>query len=151
MLKEYVRPDDGMNKEQRKAEANRLQDKLSAQQIHLHDAKLPVIVLVEGWAAAGKGGLINDLISEIDPRFSSVFSADSALREADRYPFLYPYFSAIPEDGKLLFMDSGWMEATVRAQLSGELGKKEYHSRIHSVNRFERQLRDNGYLLLKLF
>ena len=151
MLKEFVRPDDGMNKEQRKAEANRLQDKLSAQQIHLHDAKLPVIVLVEGWAAAGKGGLINDLISEIDPRFSSVFSADSALREADRYPFLYPYFSAIPEDGKLLFMDSGWMEATVRAQLSGELGKKEYHSRIHSVNRFERQLRDNGYLLLKLF
>ncbi len=151
MLKEYVRPDDGLGKSERKAETNRLQDKLVAQQMLLSEAKLPVIILIEGWAAAGKGGLINDLISEIDPRFSRVFSADSALKDADRYPFLYPYFNAIPEDGKLLFMDSGWMEATVRASLSGELGKKELRERIRSVNRFERTLRDNGYLLLKIF
>ena len=151
MLKEYVRPDDGMSKSERKAEAKRLQEKLTAQQMALKEAKLPVIVLVEGWAAAGKGGLINDLISEVDPRFSSVFNDDSARKESDRYPFLYPYFKAIPENGKLLFMDSGWMEATVRDSLSGELSKKEYRRRILSVNRFERQLRDNGYLLLKLF
>ena len=151
MLKEYVRPDDGMSKAERKAEAKRLQDKLTAQQMALKEAKIPVIVLVEGWAAAGKGSLINDLISEVDPRFSSVFNADSARKESDRYPFLYPYFKAIPEDGKLLFMDSGWMEATVRASLSGELGKRDYRRRILSVNRFERQLRDNGYLVLKLF
>ncbi len=151
VLKEYSRPEDGMDKEQRKAEANRLQEKLTALQMAISEAKLPVIVLIEGWAAAGKGTLINDLISEIDPRFCSVFSADSALKEADRYPFLYPYFGAIPEDGKILFMDSGWMEAAVRGALSGELGKKECRRVIRSVNRFERQLRDNGYLLLKLF
>ena len=151
MLKEYVRPDDGLKKADRKAEAKRLQEKLTAQQIALKDAKLPVIVLVEGWAAAGKGSLINDLISELDPRFSSVFNADSACKEVDRYPFLYPYFQAIPENGKLLFMDSGWMEATVRDSLSGELSRRDYRRRILSVNRFERQLRDNGYLLLKLF
>ncbi len=151
MLKEYVRPEDGLDKEQRKVELNRLQEKLTAQQIRLKDKKLPVIVLVEGWAAAGKGGLINDLISELDPRFSSVFSVDSALRDADRYPFLYPFFKAIPEEGKLLFMDGGWMEAAVRARLGGRLGKKDYARLLRSVNRFERQLRDNGYLLLKLF
>ena len=151
MLKEFVRPDDGMKKAERKEEAKRLQDKLTALQISLKETRLPVIVLIEGWAAAGKGSLINDLISEIDPRFSSVFIGDVARKEADRYPFMYPYFKAIPEDGKLLFMDSGWMEATVRADLSGELSKKEYRRRILSVNRFERQLRDNGYLLLKLF
>ena len=151
MLKEFVRPDDGLDKAARKRETDRLQEKLTGQQILLKDARLPVIVLVEGWAAAGKGGLINDLISELDPRFCSVFSADSAVRDADRYPFLYPYFSAIPEEGKLLFMDSGWMEATVRAAISGELSKKDYRRRVVSVNRFERQLRDNGYLLLKLF
>ena len=73
MLKEFVRPDDGMKKAERKEEAKRLQDKLTALQISLKETKLPVIVLIEGWAAAGKGSLINDLISEIDPRFSSVF------------------------------------------------------------------------------
>ena len=73
MLKEYIRPDDGMDKAARKAETKRLQEKLTAQQMLLRDAKLPVVVLVEGWSAAGKGSLINELISDIDPRFSSVF------------------------------------------------------------------------------
>ena len=151
MLKAYVRPDDGLDKNTRKAEFNRLQARLTAQQQEIRNAKLPVIVLIEGWGAAGKGTLINDLISEVDPRFCSVFCSDDKLRGAERYPFLYPFFCALPEDGKILFMDGGWMEATVRAELSGELSKKEYRRRITSVNRFERQLRDNGYLLLKLF
>ena len=143
MLKEYA-PAPPEDKKELNRQIKALREKLLGQQQQLRDAKLPVIVLIEGWAAAGKGGLINDLISEVDPRFSSVFIGDSARREADRYPFLYPYFKAIPEDGKLLFMDSGWMEATVRADLSGELSKKDYRRRILSVNRFERQLRDNG-------
>ena len=151
MLKAYVRPDDGLDKNTRKAEFNRLQERLTAQQQEIRNAKLPVVVLIEGWGAAGKGTLINDLISEVDPRFCSVFCSDDKLRGAERYPFLYPFFCALPEDGKILFMDGGWMEATVRAELSGELSKKEYRRRIISVNRFERQLRDNGYLVLKLF
>ena len=151
MLKGFKRPDDGLDKASRKAEAKRLQEKLTAQQMLLRDAKLPVIVLVEGWSGAGKGGLINDLISEIDPRFSSVFLSDRAQRDADRYPFLYPFFGAIPEEGKLQFMDGGWMEAAVRALCAGESGREEFQRRIRSVNRFERQLRDNGYLVLKLF
>lgn len=151
MLKEYVRPEDGLDKSQRKEETARLQNLLSARQLALRDARLPVIVLVEGWGAAGKGTLINDLISQLDPRFAGVFCSDRALREAERYPFLYPYFNAIPEEGKLLFMDGGWMESTVRAAMTGELGKREYRRRILSVQRFERQLRDNGYLLIKLF
>ena len=151
MLKEYIRPDDGLDKAGRKAEAKRLQDKLTAQQMLLRDAQIPVIVMIEGWSAAGKGTLISDLISEIDPRFSSVFLSGRARYEEDRYPFLYPFFSAIPENGKLLFMDSGWMESSVRAYCTGEIGKDDFRRRMRSVNRFERQLRDNGYLLLKLF
>ena len=35
----------------------------------LREKSLPVLVLIEGWSAAGKGSLIKELISEIDPRF----------------------------------------------------------------------------------
>ena len=35
--------------------------------------------------------------------------------------------------------------------LKGELSEKEYAKRIESVQRFERQLTDNGYLVVKLF
>ena len=151
MLKDYVRPDDGLDKDTRKEETKRLQKLLTAQQVSIREAKLPVVVLVEGWAASGKGRLINLLISEIDPRFSGVFCGEARTADAHRYPFLYPYFCALPEDGKFLFMDAGWMEAAVRERCTKEIDEEVFQRRIKSVNRFERQLRDNGYLVLKLF
>jgi len=151
MLKVFKREDDGLDKASRKEETKRLQKLLTSRQPALREAKLPVVVLVEGWAAAGKGSLINTLISDVDPRFSSVFSDARGRIEADRYPFLHPFFTALPEEGKILFMDGGWMEAAVRDLLTGKSEKEVYDRRIRSVNRFERQLRDNGYLVLKLF
>lgn len=151
MLKEFKRSNDGLSKEERKAAVKSLRKALAARQSKLRDAKIPVIVLVEGWDSAGKGGLINDLISELDPRFISVFSLDEALEGSEDYPFLYPYFNAIPENGKLLFMDSGYMEESVHGLMSGELDEDAYALYVQSSQRFERTLRDNGYLLIKFF
>ena len=128
-----------------------LREKLIAQQQLIRDQKIPILVLVEGWSAAGKGSLIKELISEIDPRFYNVVSPVITPEEESRYPFLYPYAAAIPENGKIVFMDSGWMEAAVRAYLHREITKEEYKRRIRQVNEFERQLRDGGYVVLKLF
>ena len=47
-------------------------EKLSAQQLALKEKKLPVIILIEGWGAAGKGSLIGRLIRYLDPRFYTV-------------------------------------------------------------------------------
>ena len=46
--------------------------------------------------AAGKGSLIKEIISEIDPRFYNVVSPAVIPESESRYPFLYPYASAIP-------------------------------------------------------
>ena len=132
-------------------EIRELRARLIGQQQLLREKKLPVMVLIEGWAAAGKGSLINQLISEIDPRFYNVVSPAVIPESEARYPFLYPYATAIPENGKLTFLDSGWMESAVRKILRLEISKKEYRRRIRSVIEFERQLRDGGYLLLKIF
>ena len=56
------------------AEIKELQSKLLGQQQELMKAKLPVMVLIEGWSAAGKGSLIKEFISELDPRFYHVES-----------------------------------------------------------------------------
>lgn len=44
-------------------------DKLVKQQIMMKEKKLPVIVLFEGWGAAGKGSVLGKVIKNIDPRF----------------------------------------------------------------------------------
>ena len=151
MLKDYD-PGKPEDKAVLNEEIKKLRDQLLGQQQQLRDAKVPVVVLVEGWAAAGKGSLIKELISEIDPRFYSVVSRATITPEKEaRYPFLYPYATAIPENGKISFWDSGWMEDCVRKLLRREITQAEYKRRVRQVNEFERQLRDGGYVIIKLF
>ena len=71
--------------------------------------------------------------------------------EEERKPFLYRHFTRIPEAGKFVFLDSGWMDEVVEERLHGELSEEKYAKRIESVRRFERQLTDNGYLVMKFF
>lgn len=150
MLKDFER-----NKKEDKdalgEQIKELRARLLAQQQLLRDATLPVIVLIEGWAAAGKGSLIKELISEIDPRFYNVESPSVIAESEERYPFLYQYYKAVPENGKITFLDSGWMESVVQKSLRHEITKSEYNRRIRQVNEFERQLKNGGYLVLKIF
>ena len=150
MLKdfEWKKPED---KEELKVKIKELRETLLTQPQQLREKKLPVLVLVEGWAAAGKGSLINQMISVLDPRFYQVKSPAVIPEEEMRYPFLYPYATAIPENGSILFLDSGWMESVVRKYMRREITREEYKKRVRAVNEFERQLRDGGYVLLKIF
>lgn len=151
MLQNFKRADDKLDKTERKAETLRLRSKMVGQQLSVRQAKLPVIVLIEGWAAAGKGNLINELILDMDPRFYSVSSPTYIPEEQERFPFLQKFFREIPEDGKFLFMDTGWMEETVKRRMRREITGAEFERRVESCNTFERQLRDNGYVVIKLF
>ena len=124
---------------------------LAALQQPIKEAKLPVIVLVEGWGAAGKGSIIQSLIRELDPRFFKVRSVGMPTGEERRWPFLKRHFETIPEEGKILFLDSGWMDETVRERLRRDLSDQEYARRLESIRVFERQLAAGGYLLVKIF
>ena len=150
MLKDFEKskPEE---KEVLNEEIKALRARLIGQQQLIREKKLPILILIEGWAAAGKGSLIKEIISEIDPRFYNVVSPMVVPESESRYPFLYPYATAIPENGKLIFLDSGWMESVVRKKLRLEISGEEYKRRVRAVNEFERQLRDGGYLLLKIF
>lgn len=116
MLKEFnkmEKPQEGELQE-RLEEAKR---KLSAQQMMLKEHKLPVLVLFEGWGAAGKGSTIGKIIRNIDPRFFKVATMSAPTEEELRRPFLYRYFIQIPEAGKFTFLDGGWMEEITKGVL----------------------------------
>lgn len=126
-------------------------EKLAKQQLLIKEQKIPVLVLMEGWGTAGKGSVIGQVIQNIDPRFFKVESMGEKSEEERRKPFLYRYFKRIPEEGKFVFLDSGWMDEIVKDELHGKLSDEDYAKRIESVRRFERQLTDNGYLVMKFF
>ena len=129
-----------------------LRGRLVRQQGLLKDGRLPVLIQVEGWGAAGKGVLLNRLIRKLDPRF---FSVDSLEAEPDlaeqRYPFLHRYIKLLPEAGQIALWDGGWSGQLVRQYLLGKMDKETYWKLQQSACQLERQLADNGYLLIKLF
>ena len=124
---------------------------LAVKQIKMKERKLPVLVLLEGWGAAGKGSVLGKVIRNMDPRFFKVADMDHPTQEEQRRPFLYRHFIRIPAAGKFMFLDGGWMDEVTKAYLHGELKEEDYTERIKSIKRFERQLTDNGYLVIKFF
>lgn len=124
---------------------------LAARQIAIKDKKLPVLVLLEGFGAAGKGSVLGKVIRNMDPRFFKVEVMDIPTEEEQRKPFLYRHFIRIPEAGQFVFLDGGWMDEVTKGYLHGALKEDAYKERIESIKRFERQLTDNGYLVMKFF
>ena len=137
--------------EEIKARLEIAREKLFKQQMQIKEHRLPVLVLMEGWGTAGKGSTIGQVIRNIDPRFFKVESLEKPSEDERRKPFLYRYFAKIPEAGKFVFLDSGWMDELTKLCLHEELGQKAYEMKIDSIRRFERQLTDNGYLVMKFF
>ena len=150
MLENWNRPQrpEEAELEERLKSAN---EKLAGQQMMIKERGLPVLVLFEGWGTAGKGSVLGKVIRNIDPRFFKVAAMDVPTQEERRKPFLYRYFVKIPEAGKFMFLDSGWMDEVTGECLDGVLREKDYKKKIESVKRFERQLTDNGYLVMKFF
>ena len=135
-------------KERIKAE----RETLSASQMKLKEKKIPVMVIFEGWGASGKGYLIGRVIRNLDPRFYQVSTMETAPTEEERRrPFLYRYMKEIPEAGKFRFFDTCWMEEVCNDLLTGSGSQERFASRIKEINTAERQLTDDGYIVLKIF
>ncbi|MFV0466964.1 MAG: polyphosphate:AMP phosphotransferase [Lachnospiraceae bacterium] len=140
-----------MKKSELKAEIRTLQEKLVVQQLQLKEHKLPVLILIEGWGASGKGELIARMIKDLDPRFFHVYPMKQATEEDKKKPFLSKFMDKIPEAGKITILDSGWLEETADSRFHGEFTESEWENRLQTIRVFERQLKDNGYLLVKFY
>ncbi len=124
---------------------------LAGKQLAIKEKKLPVLVIFDGWGSAGKGSVLGKVIRSLDPRFFKTETLSRATEDELRRPFLYRYFVRIPGGGKFSFFDGSWMDEVTRSYLKGESSEKEYREHLTSIKRFERQLSDNGYLVVKFF
>jgi len=85
-----------------------LEQKLGELQREAKDLKIPIIILFEGWDAAGKGTLINRLTLSLDPRGFKVFPIHAPNEEERLRPFLWRFWTKIPERGRIAIFDRSW-------------------------------------------
>ena len=60
--------DISLDKETYKAKIEVLMKQLRSLQLTCREKKLPAIIVLEGWAAAGKGALVKKMVGYINPR-----------------------------------------------------------------------------------
>ena len=150
MLKDYIRSE-RLSGEELDEKMEALRETLSSMHVRLQEKKIPVLVVFEGWGAAGKGSVLGRIIKNIDPRFFKVATMSVKSEEEQRKPFLYRHFVRIPEAGKYMFLDGSWMEEVTTEWLQGTIDEETYRKKMTSIRQFERQLTDNGYIVLKFF
>lgn len=140
-----------IGKAEYKEAMSELELKLSALQREIIQLKIPVIVVFEGWDAAGKGTLINRLILTLDPRHFSVSSTLKPTEEERLRPFLWRFWIKTPAKGRMAVFDRSWYGRVLIDRVSGTAKKKEWVNAYKEINAFERQLADDGNVILKFF
>ena len=132
-------------------ERDALRSALAARQQVIKEQKLPVIVMVDGWSAAGKGSAISSTIRLMDPRFFKVYNMDKITEDEWRRPFLYRYAVKMPGQGQVAFFDGSYLDEAVKDYLSGLTNRKEFERTLKSIRDYERSMTDNGYQIIKIF
>lgn len=134
-----------------KQKTKELKAALAALQQQVKQNKLPVIILFEGWGAAGKGSLISSLILNFDPRGFRVSSIVAPTEPEKREPLLWRHWLNIPEQGVISVLDRSWYQDVSVARLEKDVNDAENLRRMNDIKIFERQLTDSGYLIIKFF
>ncbi len=113
--------------------------------------KRPVVMVFEGWDAAGKGGAIKRITEKLDPRGYIVYPISAPQGEDKTRHYLYRFWRRLPEKGQIAIFDRSWYGRVLVERVEGFAAEAEWKRGFKEINSFERQLRDFGTILAKFW
>jgi len=139
-------------KEEYKKIISELELRVGALQRDAKELKIPVMIVFEGWDGAGKGTLINRLILPLDPRGFRVYLTHTAQSEEEiMRPFLWRYWNKTPEKGRISVFDRSWYRRVLEDKVNKTVSQLQINQSYNEINHFERQLTDDGNVIIKFF
>ena len=117
----------------------------------VYKQKRPVIILYEGWDAAGKGGNIKRLTQRLDPRGYVVYPISAPAGEDKTHHYLYRFWRRLPERGQVAIFDRTWYGRVLVERVEGYATEEEWKRAFREINSLERQLRDYGTIIIKFW
>lgn len=118
---------------------------------HLVIRKRSIILVFEGWDAAGKGGAIRRLTSRIDPRLYTVISI-AAPNEVERnHHYLWRFWTKLPGYGNIGIFDRSWYGRVLVERVEGFAKQEEWERSYGEIVNFEEDLTDAGTIIIKFW
>lgn len=111
----------------------------------------PLLILFEGWDAAGKGGCIRRLVQPLDPRHFTVHQYQAPTPREKRHHFLWRFWPAVPGRGGMCIFDRTWYGRVLVERVEGFASRTEWHRAYEQIRSFESLLAMEDVLLIKIF
>lgn len=140
-----------MDKEEYKAKMPLLEARLGELQRECKNLNIPIMIVFEGFGAAGKGRQIGELIQSLDPRGFNVHAIKGEVEEETMHPFLWRFWNKTPERGRIAIYDGSWYRRVLIDRFDKKTKKKDLPDAYQSICSFEKQLTDDGNVIIKLF
>lgn len=138
-----------------KAESKEVQDKLDLQlaqlQRDLREANIPLLVIFEGWDAAGKGSVLSRLLQPLDPRGFKVCNIGGDTPVERMRPAMRRYWLTLPPRGGISIYNRSWYRQVLDDRVEEDLTPKALQAAYERIRVFERQLADDGVAIVKFF
>jgi polyphosphate kinase 2 (PPK2 family) len=115
------------------------------------DAKIPTVIVFEGWDAAGKGTSINLLTSRLDPRGFKLYPIQAPRTFETHLPWLWRFWLKLPNYGEMAIFDRSWYGRVLVERLEGLTPKNEWSKGYRDIVDFERTIADDGYVVIKFW
>ncbi len=128
-----------------------LYNRLRRIQRRCQEGRVPVVVLFEGWDAAGKGTMISRLVDRLDPRGFRVTPVSAPLEEERLRPFLWRFWMRLPEYGQIGIFDRSWYGRVMVERIDKLVSDREVQDALREITEFERQLATDGMVICKFF
>jgi len=128
-----------------------LQDMLADTADVLQQERRGMILVFEGLDASGKTGCIRRLTKELDMKQYSVHPIGKPSSEEYGRHYLHRFWTKLPEYGNIALFDRSWYGRVLVERIEGFCSEGEWQRAYREINEFEKQLTDDGYILLKLW
>lgn len=138
---------DGDYKRQLKTLQHRL---VRLQQAYTRHGYSAVIVL-EGWDAAGKGGLIRRIGWALDPRALDVWQIGAPTPRERGEHWLQRFWVRLPAQGTIAIFDRSWYGRVLVEGIEGLIDDEAWERAYREINDFEHGLAAEGIRIVKLF
>jgi polyphosphate kinase 2 (PPK2 family) len=120
-------------------------------QIGPGDLGPPLLVLFEGWDASGKGGAIQRLVTELDPRHVRVAQFAAPTHDEKRHHFLWRFWPVLPGWGGMAVLDRTWYGRVLVERVEGFASEEAWQRAYGEIVDLETTLAAEGTILVKFW
>ena len=148
---EEIRHDLTIDPEEYRSELKKEQERLATLQLEMYRRQIPMMLVFEGWDAAGKGGAIKRIASALDARDYRVVPSGAPTKPEKEHPFLWRYWINLPKSGHTAIYDRSWYGRVMVERVEGFCTDSDWRRAFEEINDFEWEMFRTGTLLMKFW